>query len=88
MRSPAAAGLFILTLAFGAAAQDVKRGEYVSKARPSAVTPRRKRTPPYAGGRALHRSVPLRSEHHAAQGSGHRRLSEADFVRVMRRPAS
>jgi len=32
MKSPAAAGLFILALAFGAAAQDAKRGEYVSKA--------------------------------------------------------
>ena len=59
--SPAAAGLFILALAFGAAAQDAKRGEYLSKAAGclGCHTEEKKDAAPYAGGRALKTGTPI-----------------------------
>ncbi|MEA3195799.1 MAG: hypothetical protein QOD26_4132 [Betaproteobacteria bacterium] len=88
MRSPAAAGLFILALAFGAAAQDVKRGEYLSKAAGclGCHTEEKKDAVPYAGGRALKTPFgtffgPNITPHREA-GIGE--WSETDFVRAMR----
>ena len=88
MRSPAAAGLFVLGLAFGAAAQDVKRGEYLSKAAGcvGCHTEEKKDAVPYAGGRALKTPFgtffgPNITPHREA-GIG--AWSEADFVRAMR----
>ena len=88
LRSPAAAGLFVLTLAFGAFAQDVKRGEYVSKAAGcvGCHTEEKKDAVPYAGGRALKTPFgtffgPNITPHRKA-GIG--AWSEADFVRAMR----
>jgi len=88
MRGPAAAGLFILLFAFGAAAQDVKRGEYLSKAAGclGCHTEEKKDAVPYAGGRAL--KTPFGTFHgpnitpHKEAGIG--AWSEADFVRAMR----
>jgi mono/diheme cytochrome c family protein len=88
MRGPAAAGLFILALAFGAAAQDAKRGEYVSKAAGcvGCHTEEKKGAVPYAGGRAL--KTPFGTFYgpnitpHREAGIG--AWSEADFVRAMR----
>ena len=88
MRSPAAAGLFILALAFGAAAQDAKRGEYLSKAAGclGCHTEEKKEAVPYAGGRAL--KTPFGTFYgpnltpHKDAGLG--AWSEADFVRAMR----
>jgi mono/diheme cytochrome c family protein len=88
MRSPAAAGLFILALAFGAAAQDAKRGEYLSKAAGclGCHTEEKKDAVPYAGGRAL--KTPFGTFYgpnitpHKDAGLGD--WSEADFVRAMR----
>jgi len=88
MRSPAAAGLFILALAFGAAAQDAKRGEYISKAAGclGCHTEEKKDAVPYGGGRALKTPFgtffgPNITPHREA-GIG--AWSEADFVRAMR----
>jgi len=88
LRSPAAAGLFILLLAFGAAAQDAKRGEYVSKAAGclGCHTEEKKDATPYAGGRALKTPFgtffgPNITPHREA-GIG--AWSEADFLRAMR----
>lgn len=88
LRSPAAAGLFILALAFGAAAQDAKRGEYVSKAAGclGCHTEEKKGAVPYAGGRAL--KTPFGTFYgpnitsHREAGIG--AWSEADFVRALR----
>jgi mono/diheme cytochrome c family protein len=88
LRSPAAAGLFILALAFGAAAQDAKRGEYVSKAAGclGCHTEEKKDAVSYAGGRAL--KTPFGTFYgpnltpHREAGLG--AWSEADFVRAMR----
>ena len=88
MRSPAAAGLFILALACGAAAQDAKRGEYVSKAAGcvGCHTEEKKDAAPYAGGRAL--KTPFGTFYgpnitpHREAGIG--AWSEADFTRAMR----
>lgn len=90
LKSPAAAGLFILALAFatGAVAQDVKRGEYTSKAAGclGCHTEEKKDAVPYAGGRAL--KTPFGTFHgpnitpHREAGIGS--WSEADFVRAMR----
>lgn len=88
MRGPAAAGLFILALAFGASAQDVKRGEYLSKAAGclGCHTEEKKDAVPYAGGRAL--KTPFGTFYgpnitpHKEAGIG--AWSEADFVRAMR----
>jgi mono/diheme cytochrome c family protein len=88
MRGPAAAGLFILLFAFGAAAQDMKRGEYLSKAAGclGCHTEEKKDAVPYAGGRAL--KTPFGTFHgpnitpHKEAGIG--AWSEADFVRAMR----
>jgi mono/diheme cytochrome c family protein len=88
MRGPAAAGLFILAFAFGAAAQDAKRGEYVSKAAGcvGCHTEEEKGAVPYAGGRAL--KTPFGTFYgpnitpHREAGIG--AWSEADFVRAMR----
>lgn len=88
MKGPAAAGLFILALAFGAAAQDAKRGEYVSKAAGclGCHTEEKKDAAPYAGGRAL--KTPFGTFYgpnltpHKEAGIG--AWSEADFVRAMR----
>jgi len=88
MKSPAAAGLFILALAFGAAAQDAKRGEYVSKAAGciGCHTEEKKGAVPYAGGRAL--KTPFGTFYgpnitpHKDAGIG--AWSEADFVRALR----
>ena len=88
MRSPAAAGLFILALAFGAAAQDAKRGEYISKAAGclGCHTEEKKDAVPYGGGRAL--KTPFGTffgpniTPHPQAGLG--KWSEADFVRAMR----
>jgi mono/diheme cytochrome c family protein len=88
MRSPAAAGLFILALAFGVAAQDVKRGEYVSKAAGcvGCHTEEKKDAVPYAGGREL--KTPFGTFYgpnitpHKEEGIG--AWSEADFMRAMR----
>jgi mono/diheme cytochrome c family protein len=87
-KSPAAAGLFILTLAFGAAAQDAKRGEYLSKAAGclGCHTEEKKDAAAYAGGRAL--KTPFGTFYgpnitpHKESGIG--AWSEADFVRAMR----
>ena len=87
-KSPAAAGLFILALAFGAAAQDAKRGEYISKAAGclGCHTEDKKGAVPYAGGRAL--STPFGTFYgpnitpHREAGIG--AWSEADFVRAVR----
>ena len=87
-KSPAAAGLFILALAFGAAAQDAKRGEYLSKAAGclGCHTEEKKDAVPYAGGRVL--KTPFGSffgpniTPHKEAGIG--AWSEADFVRAMR----
>jgi len=87
-KNPAAAGFFILALAFGAAAQDVKRGEYLSKAAGclGCHTEEKKDAVPYAGGRALR--TPFGTFHgpnitpHKEAGIG--AWSEADFVRAMR----
>jgi mono/diheme cytochrome c family protein len=87
-KSPAAAGLFILALAFGAAAQDTKRGEYISKAAGclGCHTEEKKEAAPYAGGRAL--KTPFGTFHgpnitpHKEAGIG--AWTEADFVRAMR----
>ena len=87
-KSPAAAGLFILALAFGAAAQDAKRGEYLSKAAGclGCHTVEKKDAVPYAGGREL--KTPFGSFYgpnitpHKEAGIG--AWSEADFVRAMR----
>lgn len=88
MRSPAAAGLFILALAFGAAAQDAKRGEYLSKAAGclGCHTEEKKDAVPYAGGRALKTPFgtfygPNITPH---KGAGLGEWSEADFIRAMR----
>lgn len=88
LKSPAAAGLFILAVAFGASAQDVKRGEYVSKAAGcvGCHTEEKKDAVPYAGGRALKTPFgtffgPNITPHREA-GIG--AWSEADFVRAMR----
>ena len=88
MRGPAAAGLFILALAFSAAAQDAKRGEYVSKAAGcvGCHTEEKKDAVPYAGGRAL--KTPFGTFYgpnitpHKEAGIG--AWSEADFVQAMR----
>jgi mono/diheme cytochrome c family protein len=88
LRSPAAAGLFILGLAFAAAAQDVRRGEYVSKAAGcvGCHTEEKKDAVPYAGGRAL--KTPFGTFYgpnitpHKEAGIG--AWSEADFVHAMR----
>jgi len=88
LRSPAAAGLLILGLAFGAVAQDVKRGEYVSKAAGclGCHTEEKKDAVAYAGGRAL--KTPFGTFYgpnitpHREAGIG--AWSEADFVRAMR----
>jgi len=88
LTSPAAAGLFVLALAFGASAQDAKRGEYVSKAAGclGCHTEERKDAVPYAGGRAL--KTPFGTFYgpnitpHKEAGIG--AWSEADFVRAMR----
>lgn len=88
MRGPAAAGLFILALSFGAGAQDVKRGEYLSKAAGclGCHTEEKKDAVPYAGGRAL--KTPFGTFYgpnitpHKEAGIG--AWSEADFVRAMR----
>lgn len=88
VKSPAAAGLFILALAFGAAAQDAKRGEYLSKAAGclGCHTEEKKDAVPYAGGRAL--KTPFGTFYgpnitpHKESGIG--AWSEADFVRAMR----
>ena len=88
MRSPAAAGLFLLVLAFGAGAQDAKRGEYLSKAAGclGCHTVEKKDAVPYAGGRAL--KTPFGTFYgpnitpHKEAGIG--AWSEADFVRAMR----
>jgi mono/diheme cytochrome c family protein len=88
MKSPAAAGLFILALAFGAFAQDAKRGEYVSKAAGclGCHTEERKNAVSYAGGRAL--KTPFGTFYgpnitpHKEAGIG--AWSEADFVRALR----
>lgn len=88
VRGPAAAGLFILALAFGAAAQDAKRGEYVSKAAGclGCHTEEKKDAAPYAGGRAL--KTPFGTFYgpnitpHKEAGIG--AWSEADFVRAVR----
>ena len=88
MKSPAAAGLFILALAFGAAAQDAKRGEYVSKAAGclGCHTEEKKDAVPYAGGRAL--KTPFGTFYgsnitpHKEAGIG--AWTEADFMRAMR----
>jgi len=87
-KSPAAAGLFILLFALGAAAQDVKRGEYLSKAAGclGCHTEEKKDAAPYAGGRAL--KTPFGTFYgpnitpHKEAGIG--AWSEADFVRAMR----
>jgi len=87
-KSPAAAGLFILALAFGAAAQDAKRGEYISKAAGclGCHTEEKKDAAAYAGGRAL--QTPFGTFYgpnitpHKEAGLGS--WSEADFVRAMR----
>ena len=87
-KSPAAAGLFILALAFSAAAQDAKRGEYLSKAAGclGCHTEEKKDAVPYAGGRVL--KTPFGSffgpniTPHKEAGIG--AWSEADFVRAMR----
>jgi mono/diheme cytochrome c family protein len=87
-KSPAAAGLFILVLAFGAAAQDAKRGEYLSKAAGclGCHTEEKKDAAAYAGGRAL--KTPFGTFYgpnitpHKEAGIG--AWSEADFVRAMR----
>jgi len=88
LRSPAAAGLFILLFAFGAHAQDVKRGEYLSKAAGclGCHTEEKKGAVPYAGGRAL--KTPFGTFYgpnltpHKEAGLG--AWSEADFIRAMR----
>lgn len=88
MKSPAAAGFFILALACGAAAQDAKRGEYVSKAAGcvGCHTEEKKDAAPYAGGRAL--KTPFGTFYgpnitpHREAGIG--AWSEADFTRAMR----
>ena len=87
-KSPAAAGLFILALAFGACAQDAKRGEYLSKAAGclGCHTEEKKDASAYAGGRAL--KTPFGTFYgpnitpHKEAGIG--AWSEADFVRAMR----
>ena len=87
-KSPAAAGLFILALAFGAAAQDAKRGEYISKAAGclGCHTEEKKDAVPYAGGRAL--KTPFGTFYgpnitpHKEAGIG--TWTEADFMRAMR----
>ena len=87
-RSPAAAGLFILALAFGACAQDAKRGEYLSKAAGclGCHTEEKKDAVAYAGGRAL--KTPFGTFYgpnitpHKEAGLG--AWSEADFMRAMR----
>jgi mono/diheme cytochrome c family protein len=87
-KSPAAAGLFILFFAFGAAAQDAKRGEYLSKAAGclGCHTEEKKDAPAYAGGRAL--KTPFGTFYgpnitpHKEAGIG--AWSEADFVRAVR----
>ena len=88
LRSPAAAGLFILTLALGAFAQDAKRGAYLSKAAGcvGCHTEEKKDAVPYAGGRAL--KTPFGTFYgpnitpHKEAGIG--AWSEADFVRALR----
>ena len=88
LRSPAAAGLFILAVAFGASAQDAKRGEYVSKAAGclGCHTEEKKDAVPYAGDRTL--KTPFGTFYgpnitpHREAGIG--AWSEADFVRAMR----
>lgn len=88
LRSPAAAGLLILVFAFSAAAQDAKRGEYVSKAAGclGCHTEEKKDATPYAGGRALR--TPFGTFYgpnitpHKEAGIG--AWTEADFVRAMR----
>ncbi len=88
MRGPAAAGLFILLFAFGAVAQDAKRGEYLSKAAGclGCHTEEKKDAVSYAGGRAL--KTPFGTFYgpnitpHKEAGIG--AWSEADFVRAMR----
>jgi mono/diheme cytochrome c family protein len=88
LRSPAAAGLFILALAFGANAQDAKRGEYVSKAAGclGCHTEEKKDAVSYAGGRAL--KTPFGTFYgpnitpHKEAGIG--AWTEADFVRALR----
>jgi mono/diheme cytochrome c family protein len=88
LKSPAAAGLFVLLLAFGAAAQDAKRGEYLSKAAGclGCHTVEKKDAVPYAGGRAL--KTPFGTFYgpnitpHKEAGIG--AWTEADFVRAMR----
>lgn len=88
LRSPAAAGLLILVFAFSAAAQDAKRGEYVSKAAGclGCHTEEKKDATPYAGGRAL--KTPFGTFYgpnitpHKEAGIG--AWTEADFVRAMR----
>lgn len=88
LKSPAAAGLFILVFAFGAAAQDAKRGEYLSKAAGclGCHTEERKDAAAYAGGRAL--KTPFGTFYgpnitpHKEAGIGS--WTEADFMRAMR----
>jgi mono/diheme cytochrome c family protein len=88
MRNPAAAGFLILALAFGAAAQDVKRGEYLSKAAGcvGCHTEEKKDAVPYAGGRAL--KTPFGTFYgpnitpHKEAGIG--AWTEADFMRALR----
>jgi mono/diheme cytochrome c family protein len=88
LRSPATAGLFILALAFGASAQDAKRGEYVSKAAGclGCHTEEKKDAVAYAGGRAL--KTPFGTFYgpnitpHREAGIG--AWTEADFFRAMR----
>ena len=88
LRSPAAAGLFILALACSASAQDAKRGEYVSKAAGclGCHTEEKKDAVSYAGGRAL--KTPFGTFYgpnitpHKEAGIG--AWAEADFMRAMR----
>ena len=88
LTSPAAAGLFILALAFGASAQDAKRGEYVSKAAGclGCHTEEKKDAVSYAGGRALKTPFGIfygpNITPHKEAGIG--AWAEADFMRAMR----
>ena len=89
-KSPAAAGLFILALAFAQAspAQDAKRGEYIAKAAGclGCHTEEKKDAVAYAGGRALKTPFGIfygpNLTPHKEAGLG--AWSEADFVRAMR----
>ena len=87
---PAAAGLLLLAVQFGAYAQqgDAKRGLYVSKAAGclGCHTEEKTGAEPYAGGRALETPFGIfygpNITPHAQAGIG--RWSEADFIRAVR----